>query len=258
MARQIIKLGELVKTAWAKVNANFQELYNAVAGIPTKTSQLQNDSGFLTADSTAITGKVDKVDGKGLSTEDYTTAEKNKLAGINLDLYAKKTDIASAYIYKGSKANYAALPTTGNAVGDVWNTEDTGMNYAWTGTAWDPLGSTIDLSGYATTAAMNAALNGKVDKVDGKGLSTNDYTTAEKQKLAGLSAPSKETFTVANWGTADASGYFTYTITSTRNPVKVMKKNGTTYEEVIIQANATGSAIVLISEEAFEGYVLTV
>lgn len=31
-------------------------------------------------------------------------------------------------------------------------------------------------------------LNGKVDKVDGKGLSTNDYTTAEKDKLAGIEA----------------------------------------------------------------------
>nr|DAS65341.1 MAG TPA: Head fiber protein [Bacteriophage sp.] len=30
-------------------------------------------------------------------------------------------------------------------------------------------------------------LTGKVDKVDGKGLSTNDYTTEEKNKLAGLS-----------------------------------------------------------------------
>ena len=30
----------------------------------------------------AIAGKVDKVEGKGLSTEDYTTAEKTKLAGI--------------------------------------------------------------------------------------------------------------------------------------------------------------------------------
>lgn len=29
-------------------------------------------------------------------------------------------------------------------------------------------------------------LNGKVDKVDGKGLSTNDYTTEEKTKLQGL------------------------------------------------------------------------
>lgn len=28
--------------------------------------------------------------------------------------------------------------------------------------------------------------DGKVDKVSGKGLSTNDYTTAEKEKLAGI------------------------------------------------------------------------
>lgn len=32
---------------------------------------------------TAIAGKVDKVTGKGLSTEDYTTAEKTKLAGLS-------------------------------------------------------------------------------------------------------------------------------------------------------------------------------
>ncbi|HZK25079.1 MAG TPA: hypothetical protein VFC74_06795, partial [Oscillospiraceae bacterium] len=32
------------------------------------------------------------------------------------------------------------------------------------------------------------ALNGKVDKVSGKGLSTEDYTSAEKTKLAGIAA----------------------------------------------------------------------
>lgn len=32
---------------------------------------------------TLLAGKVDKVDGKGLSTNDYTTAEKTKLAGLN-------------------------------------------------------------------------------------------------------------------------------------------------------------------------------
>ena len=31
-------------------------------------------------------------------------------------------------------------------------------------------------------------INNKVDKVDGKGLSTNDYTTDEKEKLAGIEA----------------------------------------------------------------------
>ena len=35
---------------------------------------------------------------------------------------------------------------------------------------------------------IKTALSGKVDKVSGKGLSTNDYTTAEKNKLAGIAA----------------------------------------------------------------------
>ena len=40
----------------------------------------------------------------------------------------------------------------------------------------------LDQKGYATTAD----LSGKVDKVTGKGLSTNDYTTEDKNKLASL------------------------------------------------------------------------
>ena len=40
-------------------------------------------------------------------------------------------------------------------------------------------------------------LSGKVDKVSGKGLSTNDYTTTEKNKLAGIAAGANKT-TVEN------------------------------------------------------------
>lgn len=36
------------------------------------------------------------------------------------------------------------------------------------------------------TTTLNAAIGNKVDKVEGKGLSTNDYTTEEKNKLAGI------------------------------------------------------------------------
>ena len=39
---------------------------------------------------------------------------------------------------------------------------------------------------YPEGANLVNALGGKVDKVEGKGLSTNDYTTAEKEKLAGV------------------------------------------------------------------------
>lgn len=35
---------------------------------------------------------------------------------------------------------------------------------------------------------IKTALNGKVDVVSGKGLSTNDYTSAEKQKLSGIAS----------------------------------------------------------------------
>ena len=36
------------------------------------------------------------------------------------------------------------------------------------------------LSNTPTTAQVEAAIANKVDKIDGKGLSANDYTTAEK------------------------------------------------------------------------------
>lgn len=42
-------------------------------------------------------------------------------------------------------------------------------------------------------AKIISKLSGKVDKVDGKGLSTNDYTTAEKEKLAGIAAGANKT-----------------------------------------------------------------
>ena len=52
-----------------------------ISDIPTNVSDLTNDAGYLTQHQD-ISGKVDAVEGKGLSTNDYTTAEKEKLAGI--------------------------------------------------------------------------------------------------------------------------------------------------------------------------------
>lgn len=71
------------------------------------------------------------------------------------DDYAKKSDISGVYIYKGSVATVAALPSTGNTAGDVYNVEANGGNYAWTGTAWDALGGTIDIQ-TATDAEIDA------------------------------------------------------------------------------------------------------
>lgn len=99
------------------------------------------------ATKTALSDKVDKVSGKGLSTNDYTTAEKNKLAAFgSADTYALKSDITSMYKYKGSVATIALLPSTGQTVGDVYNVESNGMNYAWDGEDWDALGEIFTIT----------------------------------------------------------------------------------------------------------------
>lgn len=59
---------------------------------------------------------------------------------------AIKSDLTNVYTYKGSVATYEGLPTEGMTAGDVYNVETTGMNYAWTGTTWDDLGGTFEVS----------------------------------------------------------------------------------------------------------------
>lgn len=44
--------------------------------------QLVTDEGAVSALTSVVSNKVDKVSGKGLSTEDFTTAEKTKLASL--------------------------------------------------------------------------------------------------------------------------------------------------------------------------------
>lgn len=89
--------------------------------------------------------------------------------------YAKKSDITNIYKFKGTKTNYADLPTTDRVTGDVWNITNAdathnikaGDNVAWNGTAWDNLSGTVDLSAYATTTttdAMSADIKKLMDK----------------------------------------------------------------------------------------------
>lgn len=75
----------------------------------------------------------------------YTATEVGAIPLAMADSFAKKSDITGVYIYKGSVANFAALPTENLTNGDVYNVEDTDMNYAWTGTTWDPLGNLFQL-----------------------------------------------------------------------------------------------------------------
>ena len=155
--------------------------------------------------------KVDKVDGKGLSTNDFTNELKDKLNAVNengeanvlngiktadgneltiadkkvtLPNFALKSDVASVYKVKGSKANKTELDDiVDKEVGDVYNLTDTGVNYVWTGTEWDSLSGNVDLTGYYTKTEADDKF---IVKEAGKGLSTNDYTALERTKLVSV------------------------------------------------------------------------
>jgi hypothetical protein len=125
--------------------------------------------------------KVDKVTGKGLSTNDYTTAEKTKLAAVSgtntgdqdLSGYATTAQLAT-------KANSSDVTTS---LATKANASDVTTSLATKANASDV---TTSLATKANASDVTTGLATKVDKVTGKELSTNDYTTAEKTKLAAI------------------------------------------------------------------------
>lgn len=177
--------------------------------VPTKTSQLNNDSTFQTSEqvvaaiNTAISKsghasfqKVDAVPKVDAAQENILYLVMNAKTG-HYDIYAK--------------------------VGDKMELLDD---------------TTVNLSGY-------------VQKETGKGLSTNDYTTAEKTKLAGIADGANKyvhpTHTAAASGlykvTVDALGHVTATTKVAKNDITDLgiPAQDTTYD------NATTSAAGLMS-----------
>ena len=97
--------------------------------VPTKTSELTNDAGYIT--SADVPTKVSQ-----LTNDSSFITEEGVQSKID-------TALTSVYKWKGSVANKDALPTSDNKIGDVYDTQDTGMNYGWNGTSWDSLGALV-------------------------------------------------------------------------------------------------------------------
>ena len=96
-----------------------------------------------------------------------------------------------------NNANNYSLPTASSTTkgGITLGYSQSGKNYpvaldgngkAYVNVPWTDTNTTYDLSPYAKTADVNAALAKKVDVVSGKGLSTEDFTAALKTKLNGI------------------------------------------------------------------------
>ena len=126
----------------------------------------------------ALNGKVDKVTGKGLSTNDYTTAEKDKLNGIQ-----NGAQVNPKIIVDGNSREIIAY---------MLDDDNGALLMGYNGPSSDDEMIAVPLASAAQEAieSLSEALAGKVDAEDGKGLSTNDYTTAEKNKLAAFGAAS--------------------------------------------------------------------
>ena len=133
-----------------------------IPAVPTKTSQLTNDSGFLTSHQD-ISGKQDK------STLESDVAAKG---------FTKNTGTYSK-------------PSGGIPKGDLAAAVQTSLGKADTA-----LQEHQSLAAYRTAAAQDVIDSGKVDKVTGKGLSSNDYTATAKAKVDAIPANPKYTDTV--------------------------------------------------------------
>lgn len=189
-------------------------------GIPTKTSDLENDSDFVSdanyvhTDNNYTSEEQSKLEGIESGAEvnvqsdweqsdsaaddfiknkpqnlvqdanyvhtdnNYTSDEKSKLSGIEAGAEANvQSDWSEA---DNSKDDFIKNKPT--KVSDFQN--DSGFITKDV----DDLTSYYKKSETYTQTEVNNALSGKVDKETGKGLSSNDYTDAEKTKLSGIAA----------------------------------------------------------------------
>ena len=110
------------------------------------------------------------------------TTNKNGLASLKNDVemnYAKKTDITAMFKYKGVKATQSELPSSGNAVGDVWYVTAKDTEFVWKGSEWEEFGPAIDLSSYATQAWVT-------EQVNTAKTALNSLISANSTKITGI------------------------------------------------------------------------
>lgn len=149
------------------------------------TTDIVNSQDKVAAASSVFNVNTNKVDKSSIvNSLDSIDSGKVLSAAQGKVLNDRINSLGSVYKYKGNKNTIEeVLALTDAKIGDVWNVIQefsaggkkypAGTNIACiknTSTSehseanWDPLGGTVDLSGYATKTEMNNNLNNKVDK----------------------------------------------------------------------------------------------
>lgn len=177
---------------------------DSTKGLVKKVNEIDTTvSGHTTSIADLTTNKADK---NGSTSEKFNVATPTEDTNATTKKYvddAISGAVTSTYKVKGSKATKADLPATGNVVGDVWNVvaadgkpgeagyTPAGTNYVWVGAVggvaahWDPLGGTVDLSGYVTTGSFSE-VSKRVDAIESSYVKT---VKASVTKAGGTTTP---------------------------------------------------------------------
>nr|WP_294861529.1 hypothetical protein [Prevotella sp.] len=179
------KLGDFRATVDLADYAKKRDAVNLHAIILNKTAIGNTQQGLIEEQRIKFLN-IDDNDSLEITFENATTnmagfmsvQDKNKLDRIAENANNYSLPLAANGTRGGIQVGYAA---NGRNYPVQLSGEKAYVNVPWTDT-----NTTYDLSPYAKTADVNAALAKKVDVVSGKGLSTEDFTAALKTKLNGI------------------------------------------------------------------------
>lgn len=197
--------------------------------VPTKVSQLQNDSGYQTSD-------------------DLQTAIANALTSV--------------MTYKGVKATVDDLPTENNKTGDLWHVTADGGEYAWNGAEWEMIGaagvvgvewsaitnkpqtfppSTHSHDAATTGAAGFMSANDKT-KLDGIADGANKYVHPASAAGAKTSGIYKIT--------TDANGHITAAVAITKDDITALGIPGEDTDTTYTVATTTSSGLMSANDKS--------
>lgn len=225
------KLSGIEAGAEANVQSDWSEADNSkddfIKNKPTKVSDFQNDSGFITKDvndlmnyykksetytqteiNNSLSGKVDKETGKGLSSNDYTDAEKTKLSGIaagaevNVQSDWQQSDNTKDDYIKNKPENLVQDASYVHTDNNYTSDEKSKLSGIAAGAEvnvqsdWNQASSSAD--DYIKNKPENLVQDAAYVHTD------NNYTTTEKNKLSGIAAGA-EVNVQSDWNQANSS-----------------------------------------------------
>ena len=161
---------------------------------------------------------LDGVHASGFATATHTHAEYATTTALEgkADINHTHSEYATVTALNGkADASHSHSNATASASGFMSNSDKSKLDGVETGANKTVVDTALSSTSTnpVQNKTVNSALDNKVDKVTGKGLSTNDYTTDEKTKLAGIATGANK-YTHPSY-TAKSSGLYKVAVDST-------------------------------------------